>query len=751
MNTKSWLVLVCSLAFTGCLQVSVLKRGDTALVGPTQTEISFTAPAFTAPVGRPFTTGAPQVISGKIANCKVSPALAAGLSINGSTCEISGTPSSLSGKTYYKVSFNDGVEAGSVFVEIEVANIVPELTYSLGSYNFSLNDAASTTGVPANAGGAIENCVVAPALPAGLSLNTTSCSISGKPTAVTATGAYVITASNSAGDAADVTLNIQVSNTAPEIEFAAGTYTFDLKDAASATDIPVNHAGAVTSCSVSPALPAGLSVDQSTCRIAGTPSAVAAAADYTVTPSNAVGAGAGVTVSIEVRNVVPQIAYSSSTFTFNLHEASTTGAPTSSKGAITNCAVSPALPAGLTLDAATCAISGTPSEVTASTVYAVTPKNAMGDGAAVNVTLTVANVAPSIAYSSAEYEFDYNASVSTGVPVNSGGAIKDCTADLKLPAGLSIDSNTCEISGTPVEVFAKTEFMVVATNDIGAATAVSVTLTVNDVVPALSYKFASYVWNLGATAATDQPTNGGGTLTGCTVSPALPSGLSLHATTCVISGTPTAVSAAQSYSITPSSSAGAGSVVTLSLRVANVVPSLTYSSNAYIFNLNSVSTSGVPTNAGGAITGCTVSPALPAGLTLSGTTCEVRGTPTVVSAATAYSITASNEVGEAAAKSVTIRVNNVVPNITYASEKLTFIVGTLSAYPVTKNTGGAVTSCSISPALPSGLTLNSSNCTISGTPVAATMEGLSFTVTPSNAVGSGPGVPISISVGSGGK
>jgi hypothetical protein len=57
--------------------------------------------------------------------------------------------------------------------------------------------------------------------------------------------------------------------------------------------------GTVTSYSVSPALPFGLSIDTSSGVISGTPSAVASSADYTVTATNGTGSTTA-TVTIEV-------------------------------------------------------------------------------------------------------------------------------------------------------------------------------------------------------------------------------------------------------------------------------------------------------------------------------------------------------------------------------------------------------------------------------------------------------------------
>lgn len=61
----------------------------------------------------------------------------------------------------------------------------------------------------------------------------------------------------------------------------------------------------VKSCSVSPALPAGISLDATNCKISGTPSSVSSAADYTVTAKNITKTKTAVlSISVEKRYTV---------------------------------------------------------------------------------------------------------------------------------------------------------------------------------------------------------------------------------------------------------------------------------------------------------------------------------------------------------------------------------------------------------------------------------------------------------------
>jgi hypothetical protein len=128
------------------------------------------------------------------------------------------------------------------------------------------------------------------------------------------------------------------------------------------------------------------------------------------------------------------------------------------------------------------------------------------------------------------------------------------------------------------------------------------------------------------------------------VSPALPAGLQINAADGVISGIPGALSARQSYVITARNSFGS-TTFGLQLEVREAAPQgLLYASPVNATVGMAISPLN-PTSLGGMATSYTVSPALPAGLMLNTTSGVISGTPTAVTAARAYTITASNSGG----------------------------------------------------------------------------------------------------------
>jgi hypothetical protein len=140
------------------------------------------------------------------------------------------------------------------------------------------------------------------------------------------------------------------------------------------------------------------------------------------------------------------------------------------------------------------------------------------------------------------------------------------------------------------------------------------------------------------------PPSVSGTVTGYSVSPALPAGLTLDPTSGVISGTPLAASSATTYTVTARNGAGA---TTAALTFALLVPppptGLTYTSPV-TGTVGAAFTPVVPT-LGGHADAFTVSPPLPAGLTLDPVTGIVSGTPSRERVAVTYTITASNASG----------------------------------------------------------------------------------------------------------
>ncbi len=279
------------------------------------------------------------------------------------------------------------------------------------------------------------------------------------------------------------------SNPAPVAPPQALTYATNpavyTKGEAIAPNGSSHGGGVVVGYAVAPALPAGLSLHPSTGAVTGTPTVLAPMATYTVTASNP-GGSATAALVITVNDQAPaNLAYATPTATYTVGNAIVSNAPSHTGGEVLAYAVTPPLPQGLSLDAITGVISGTPSGPTATATYTVTATNSGGSTTA-NLTLTVNDLAPSgLAYATNPAIYTVGTGIADNAPTHGGGAVVAYTVSPSLPSGLSLHPGTGILSGTPTAPAALASYTVTAFNGGGSTTAL-LTLTVNP-LPRFAY------------------------------------------------------------------------------------------------------------------------------------------------------------------------------------------------------------------------------------------------------------------------
>ncbi|HJM30639.1 MAG TPA: Ig domain-containing protein, partial [Candidatus Thalassarchaeaceae archaeon] len=223
----------------------------------------------------------------------------------------------------------------------------------------------------------------------------------------------------------------------------------------------------------------------------------------------------------------------------------------------------------------------------------------------------------------------------------------------------------------------------------------------------------------------------------CSISPSLPSGLTLNQGTCTISGTPTVAGSNTTYNLTATASTGISKTGEFNLWVVTAPNSLAYSPENMTLTKGVAMSTNTPSVGGGAVTSWEITPAVPSGLSFSSSTGAISGTPSVLqTTAVTYTVWANNSAGSTSA-SVNITINDVaVSSITYTPENqiLTLYHTMVTTTPST--TGGTATSWAIHPTLPTGLSFNTATGAVSGTPETLQTTKVTYTVWANNSGGS---------------
>jgi len=342
--------------------------------------------------------------------------------------------------------------------------------------------------------------------------------------------------------------------------------------------------------------------------------------------------------------------YSSPTPTYLTGQKIASNVPSSVGGAVTSYTVAPPLPSGLVLNPVTGIITGTPTALQAATDHIVTAHNASGTADA-TVRITVNEGPPLSLNYNTPVTYTVGTQISPNNPVTTGGTITNYVSNKALPAGLSLGATTGIISGTPTAAAATDDYTITGSNGAGAVQK-TVRITVDAVLQPptnLSYSQNPVTYTTGTAIADNVPTVTG-SVTSWSITGTLPAGLSFNTNDGVLSGTPTAAKAQTTHTVTASNSAGSTSV-DLKITVvegAPVIDSYTYNPNiGYVGQggLPGVFYTMVPTTSGGSITSWSIDKALPQGISISGSTGQISGTPTATSSQTTYKVTATGPGG----------------------------------------------------------------------------------------------------------
>ena len=469
-------------------------------------------------------------------------------------------------------------------------------------------------------------------------------------------------------------------------------------------------------------LPAGLSVNGSGL-ISGSPT-VSGVFNATVSATNAGGTGnLGVTITI---NLVAPVITSSNMTSGNGGQAFAYTITASNLPASFNAT---GLPTGLSVNSGNGLISGTPTQTGVFNVM-TSATNATGTGNQA-LTMTIALVTPAIT-SSLTSNATSGAAYTYTITANNLPASFNATG---LPSGLSINTMTGVISGTPVVAMGgPVNVMISATNATGTDTktlVLTVSLNAPSITSANTASGSSGAPFSFQILATDFPTSYAAT--------GLPAGLSINTMTGLISGTST-VAMTSMFPVMVSATNGSGSSPTQVLTITITLPAPTVTSAASASGTVAtpfsyqITASNVPTSY--AATG------LPAGVSVNTMTGLISGTPSVNGTSNAM-VSATNASGTGN-KAVTITIANLPPpTASGITANVAFTAG--GAIDLSSGLSGSFTSVAIStPPTKGTVVLNGFIATY--TPNAGYFGPDSFTYTVSGPGGTSPPVTVTIVV-----
>ena len=648
--------------------------------------------------------------------------LPTGLTFDPSTRTISGTPTQSIPWTSFELRAEDatGTARSRQFrIRVKSAAALP-FSGQISDQEYTRNTPITTLTLPEATGGTGPyTYTISGSLPHGLSFNGSARTLGGTPTVVHAASKYTFTAKDAAGRTGTLTFNITVYS-APTLSGTISNEAYTLNQAIKTLTFPSATGGtAPLTYKLLPKEPTGLTFNPTARSLSGTPTSAQAAKTYTYQVEDANGATASLTFNIAVNSSLTLGKPADQAFTQN-HKITDLVLPAASGGTLPyTYTLMPAEPNGLTFDAITRTLSGTPTAVQAAKTYTYVATDANGAVASSTFDLAV-NAALSLpgTISNLVYKQNHPSTAITRPAATGGTTPVTYRIYPSLPQGLSFNAATRTISGTATVVQAATTYTYEArdANGATASTTFSIEVTSALAVGAISDQF--YTQNQQVTNLVLPAATAGTAPYTYTLSPGLPSGLSFNAITRTLSGTPTGVQVAKTYTYEVKDADGTtvSAAFDITVRSSLALPGSIASQN-YMQN-RSITPLTLPTATGGtAPYTYSLLPQEPTGLTFDKTTRMLSGTPTRIQAPITYMYRVEDADGTIRTASFTIEVKAPLALPSIANQVYTRNLQITDLALPAASGGTLPYTYTLAPAtLPSGLTYDSSTRMLSGTP-----------------------------------
>ena len=445
-------------------------------------------------VGQQVTLTLPEATRGNgELTYSLAPAPPAGLSFDADTRVLSGRPSLAKSATFYRYTVTDE------------DNVTAELTFNITIHNDSSPTFGSETidaqeyiaGSPitpvtlpvATRGNAPLTYSITPTLPDGLDFDDNTRVLSGTPTTAMSQTTYRYTVTDTDGDTARI--NFRITVTDDTLTFGSEiisnqNYVKDHTITPVTLPEATGGSGNLTYSLTPSSLPTGLSFNNNTRVISGTPTQLIFNRRYTYTVTDGDGNTAMLFFLMSVENdtnpsfldtITDKEYFTGTAVTETLPEAQNPNPPSTYS-------LVPDLPPGLDFDPATRVISGTPTTATPETAYTYTVTDTDGDTRSLMFRITVrTDGAPTFGNETIRAQSYVIRSPirPLTLPVATGGDPPlRYSLTPSLPPGLSFNRNTRRISGTPSTVTSRRTYTYTVTDNNGETAELRFTIRVTN-------------------------------------------------------------------------------------------------------------------------------------------------------------------------------------------------------------------------------------------------------------------------------
>ncbi|RKQ41422.1 Ig-like domain-containing protein [Enterobacter sp. R1(2018)] len=664
----------------------------------------------------------PLVLSGGAATSvsMVTSPLHGSAVISGTTINYSPAAGFSGSDSFTYIASNSGGTSAPATVTIHVSPPTLLFTPSAGGLNTATAGSVWSQSLTVS-GGTAPYTWSASSLPQGLSLNATTGVLNGTP-ATAGNYLFQVNATDAYGAAGSVSYSLAVNDAVP----VAGNVSV-VVSANSSIPVPLNISGGAAAGVTIASPPSHGSAVANGTLITYIPTPGYSGTDsFTYTASNSAGTSAPGTVTITVSAPVLTMTPAQGTLPAAIAGHAWTQSFSVSGGTAPYTWSASSLPAGLTLNATTGVLNGTPAAA-GNYMFQITASDRYGVTSTVNYSLTVGDAAPL----AGNVSVTVNPDASNPIPLMLSGGPATAVNIASPPSHGSAIANGTVITYTPAPGYSGADsFTYTASNSGGTSAPATVTLTVS--APQLAITPAAGVLPKATSGVhwSQNLTVSGGASPYVWRASGLPAGLSLNGTTGVLSGTPDTAGNFV-FQIAVTDAHGATGTVSYSLDVGDALPN---AGNVSI-TVNANSSTPVPLILSGGIASTVnvVSPPAHGSAVVHGTSITYTPAPGY-SGTDRFTYTASNSSGTSAPATVDINVSSPAMTVSPATGALpAAITGAAWSQRLTVS-GGASPYTWKASALPAGISLDANTGLISGTPLTSGHYAFQVTATGSNGV-----------------